>query len=127
MFEDDPYVALRFSGESLPTMLSMDPERVVYASSFSKTICPGIRVGYLIGPPELIDAVAQMATNTYISPDMVAQAIVYEFCASGAIDRSIETVRTALAERAADARATRCAANWRRPSSSRRRAATSCG
>jgi 2-aminoadipate transaminase len=99
VFEDDPYVALRFSGESLPTMLSMDPDRVVYASSFSKTICPGIRVGYLIGPPELIDAVARLATNTYISPDMVAQAIVYEFCASGAIERSIETVRAALAER----------------------------
>jgi 2-aminoadipate transaminase len=100
VFEDDPYVALRFSGESLPTMLSMDPERVVYASSFSKTICPGIRVGYLIGPPDLIEAVARLATNTYISPDMVAQAIVYEFCASGAIDRSIETVKAALAERA---------------------------
>ncbi len=100
VFEDDPYVALRFSGESLPTMLSMDPERVVYASSFSKTICPGIRVGYLIGPPELIDAIAKLATNTYISPDMVAQAIVYEFCASGAIERSIETVKAALAERA---------------------------
>ncbi|MGH2875253.1 MAG: aminotransferase class I/II-fold pyridoxal phosphate-dependent enzyme, partial [Solirubrobacteraceae bacterium] len=37
VFEDDPYVALRFSGETLPTMLSLDPERVVYASSFSKT------------------------------------------------------------------------------------------
>jgi len=100
VFEDDPYAALRFSGEPLPTMLSMDPDRVVYASSFSKTVCPGIRVGYLVGPPDLIDAVAQLATSTYISPSMVSQSIVYEFCASGAIDRSIETVRTALAERA---------------------------
>ena len=100
VFEDDPYVELRFSGETLPTMLSMDPERVVYASSFSKTVCPGIRVGYLVGPPELIAAVAQLATNTYISPNMVAQSIVYEFCASGAIDRSIETVKAALAQRA---------------------------
>src|SRR5262249_34005820 len=73
VFEDDPYVALRFSGEPLPTMLSMDPDRVVYASSFSKTVCPGIRVGYLVGPPDLISAVAQLATNTYISPNMVAQ------------------------------------------------------
>jgi 2-aminoadipate transaminase len=100
VFEDDPYVDLRFSGESLPTMLSMDPQRVVYASSFSKTVCPGIRVGYLVGPPDLISAIAQLATNTYISPNMVAQAIVYEFCASGAIERSIETVKVALAERA---------------------------
>jgi 2-aminoadipate transaminase len=100
VFEDDPYVELRFSGETLPTMLSLDPERVVYASSFSKTVCPGIRVGYLVGPAKLIAQIARLATNTYISPNMVAQAIVYEFCASGAIDRSIETVRAALAERA---------------------------
>jgi 2-aminoadipate transaminase len=100
VFEDDPYVELRFSGEKLPTMLSMDPERVVYASSFSKTVCPGIRVGYLVGPGELIARIAKLATNTYISPNMVAQSIVYEFCASGAIERSIETVRTALAKRA---------------------------
>jgi DNA-binding transcriptional MocR family regulator len=100
VFEDDPYLTLRFSGEALPTMLSLDPERVVYASSFSKTVCPGIRVGYLVGPPELIAGIARLATNTYISPGMVSQAIVYEFCASGAIERSIETVRRALAERA---------------------------
>lgn len=100
VFEDDPYVELRFSGEKLPTMLSLDPERVVYASSFSKTVCPGIRVGYLVGPAALIGQIAKLATNTYISPNMVSQSIVYEFCASGAIDRSIETVRTALAKRA---------------------------
>ncbi len=100
VFEDDPYVDLRFSGETLPSMLSMDPKHVVYASSFSKTVCPGIRVGYLVGPVDLIAAVAKLATNTYISPSMVAQAIVYEFCISGAIERSIATVRTALAQRA---------------------------
>jgi 2-aminoadipate transaminase len=100
VFEDDPYVALRFSGQTLPTMLSLDPERVVYASSFSKTVCPGIRVGYLVGPPELIAAIIRRATNTYISPSMVSQSIVYEFCVSGALERSIETVRTALAKRA---------------------------
>jgi 2-aminoadipate transaminase len=100
VFEDDPYVELRFSGERLPTMLSLDPERVVYASSFSKTVCPGIRVGYLVGPVDLIAQIAKLATNTYISPNMVAQSIVYEFCASGAIEQSIERVRTALAKRA---------------------------
>jgi 2-aminoadipate transaminase len=102
IFEDDPYVSIRFSGDPLPTMLSLDQDdTVVYASSFSKTVCPGIRVGYLVGPAETIAAIAKRATNTYISPNMVAQAIVHEFCDGGAIRESIETVRNALRERVA--------------------------
>jgi 2-aminoadipate transaminase len=100
IFEDDPYVDIRFHGESLPTMLSLDAENVVYACSFSKTVCPGIRVGYLVGPQELIARIVKIATSTYISPNMVAQAIVHQFAASGALERSIETVKTALRERA---------------------------
>ena len=100
IFEDDPYVELRFEGERLPTMLSLDgADRVVYASSFSKTVCPGIRVGYLSGPGELIAQIERTATNTYISPNMVAQSIVNDFCRSGALDSSIETVKNALRER----------------------------
>jgi 2-aminoadipate transaminase len=100
IFEDDPYVELRFEGESHPTMLSLDEsDTVVYASSFSKTVCPGIRVGYLVGSAETIGAIRSTATGTYISPSMVSQAIVAEFCHSGAIDRSIATVKDALRER----------------------------
>jgi 2-aminoadipate transaminase len=102
IFEDDPYVELRFEGERLPTMLSLDAsEHVVYASSFSKTVCPGIRVGYLAGPAETIAAIQKLATETYISPSMVSESIVNEFCRSGAIERSIETVKAALRERVA--------------------------
>ena len=101
IFEDDPYVELRFEGEQQPTMLELggDEANVVYASSFSKTVCPGIRVGYLVGPKDTIAAIRREATETYISPNMVAQAIVAEFCDSGAIDSSIATVKAALRER----------------------------
>jgi 2-aminoadipate transaminase len=101
IFEDDPYVELRFEGEDHPRMLELDEsdETVVYASSFSKTVCPGIRVGYLVGPAALIGSLRKRATETYISPNMVAQSIVAEFCHSGAIERSIATVKTALRER----------------------------
>ena len=63
--------------------------KVVYASSFSKTVCPGIRVGYLVGPQAVIKAIQTIATNTYISPNMVAQSIVYQFAsrADGRRDR----------------------------------------
>jgi DNA-binding transcriptional MocR family regulator len=51
IFEDDPYHDVRFRGEPLPRMLELDERgEVVYACSFSKTVCPGIRVGYLVGP-----------------------------------------------------------------------------
>jgi DNA-binding transcriptional MocR family regulator len=100
LFEDDPYVELRFEGDQLPTMLSLDEnDTVVYASSFSKTVCPGIRVGYLAGPETVIAQIETMATNTYISPNMVAQSIVNEFCRGGDLGRSIQTVKTALHER----------------------------
>ncbi|HXD54133.1 MAG TPA: PLP-dependent aminotransferase family protein [Solirubrobacteraceae bacterium] len=101
VLEDDPYGELRFTGEPVPTMLSIDGSHVVYASSFTKTVAPGVRVGYLVGPPDLIAALIKRATNTYISPNMVSESLVYEFCASGKIVDSIETVKRALAERAA--------------------------
>ena len=73
--------------------------QVVYASSFSKTVCPGIRVGYLVGPQAVIKQIQGIATNTYISPNMVAQSIVNAFCRSGRIDSAVETVKNALRER----------------------------
>jgi DNA-binding transcriptional MocR family regulator len=106
IFEDDPYADIRFRGEPLPSMLSMDSAdardgTVVHASSFTKTVCPGVRVGYLVGPENVIADIARRATNLYISPGMVAQAIVHQFCVSGDIDRSIATVNAALTDRAA--------------------------
>jgi DNA-binding transcriptional MocR family regulator len=100
IFEDDPYIWIRFEGESLPTMLSQDEAgKIVYASSFSKTVCPGIRVGYLVGPQALIKQIQGIATNTYISPNMVAQSIVNQFARSGRMDGAIATVKNALRER----------------------------
>src|SRR3954464_1455749 len=100
LFEDDPYIWIRFEGEPLETMLGQDTAgRVVYASSFSKTVCPGIRVGYLVGPQAVIKQIQTIATNTYISPNMVAQSIVNQFARSGRMDGAIETVKSALKAR----------------------------
>ncbi len=101
IFEDDPYADVRFRGAPLPAMLNLDTAgTVVFASSFTKTVCPGVRVGYLIGPDETIAAITKVALNTYISPNMLSQATVHQFCVSGDIDKSIATVQAALSERA---------------------------
>jgi DNA-binding transcriptional MocR family regulator len=100
IFEDDPYRELPFAGEPLETMLSLDQAgRVVHASSFSKTVSPGIRVGYLAGPAEEIAKLAKRANETYISPNMLAESIVLELCRSGELDRNIAFVKGELKAR----------------------------
>ncbi len=99
ILEDDPYRELPFDESPPPTMLGPDSDRVIHASSFSKTVSPGVRVGYLAGPAAEIAQLAKRANETYISPNMLAESIVYELCRSGALDRNIEFVRGALRER----------------------------
>jgi DNA-binding transcriptional MocR family regulator len=100
IFEDDPYRELPFEGEALETMLSIDKaDRVVHASSFSKTVSPGVRVGYLAGPGGEIAKLAKRANETYISPNMLAESVVLELCRSGGLDRNIAFVKGALRDR----------------------------
>lgn len=100
IFEDDPYRELPFEGEPLETMLSLDrADRVVHASSFSKTVSPGVRVGYLAGPAGEIAKLAKRANETYISPNMLAESIVLELCRSGELDRNIDFVKGELKAR----------------------------
>jgi len=73
--------------------------KVVHASSFSKTVGPGVRVGYLIGPTDEIKTLAKGASETYISPNMLAESIVLELCKSGGLDRNIAFVKGALRDR----------------------------
>ena len=81
-------------------MLSLDSaDRVIHASSFSKTVSPGVRVGYLAGEAGAIKEMAKFAGENYISPNMLAESIVLELCRSGALEQNIESVNAALRER----------------------------
>jgi 2-aminoadipate transaminase len=100
LFEDDPYRLICFEKARGKTMLEMDTaDRVIHASSFSKSVSPGVRVGYLVGPAEQIATLAKRANETYISPNMLAESIVYELCRSGGLDENLKVVNAALRER----------------------------
>ncbi len=95
--EDDPYGLVRFEGEPLPALRELAPPgRVVYSSSFSKTIAPGLRVGYLVLPEELAKAVEEIALATYLSPVVFTQAIVWEFLRRGLFEPNVERVSALL-------------------------------
>ena len=93
VLEDDPYGLVRFEGEPPPTLFELDGgERIAYSSSFSKTIAPGVRVGYLILPDELAGAIEAIAVSTYISPGFLSQATVWEFVRRGNFEPNLERV-----------------------------------
>ena len=100
VLEDDPYGHIRFEGEPLPTVFELGgAENVVYSSSFSKTIAPGLRVGYLVLPEALAERVVAAATASYITPALLSQATVYEFLRRGSFEPNLERINGLLRER----------------------------
>ncbi len=100
VLEDDPYGLVRFEGEPLPSLFELEGGNVVmYGSSFSKTVAPGLRVGYAIVPPELASELVPLAASTYITPALAAQATLYEFLRRGLFEANVERVCGLLRER----------------------------
>jgi 2-aminoadipate transaminase len=100
VLEDDPYGLVRYEGEPLPSLFELaGGEGIAYASSFSKTIAPGVRVGYFVLPLELAKQVEALATSTYISPPYLTQATVHEFLRRGNFEPNLERVNGLLKAR----------------------------
>lgn len=101
IFEDDPYSLLRYRGEDVPTIHSLAPDRTIWSTSFTKTVAPGLRVGYLVLPEALVAELTRIAVNTYISPSFLPEAIVTDLLASGSFEAGVALARGLLAERLA--------------------------
>ena len=105
VFEDDPYGELRFEGDPLPRLFELaDGEGIVFLSSFSKTVAPGIRTGYVILPEELVPEIEALVLENYVSPAIFVEAALYDFVARGgtaprAATSSGSTCRPASAEK----------------------------
>jgi DNA-binding transcriptional MocR family regulator len=99
VIEDDPYRDVRFEGTDEPTMLSLGGERILYSTSMTKTVAPGVRIGALVLPSALWPTIRQLANDTFIAPGHLAQATVAEYCAAGAYEPGLVRVRTKLRER----------------------------
>jgi 2-aminoadipate transaminase len=93
LLEDDPYGALAYRGEQLPTLHSMNPEGVVYMGSFSKVLAPGLRVGYLIAPEGLHRKLVQAKQAADLHTPSFTQRIVHEVIKDGFLDEHIPTIR----------------------------------
>jgi DNA-binding transcriptional MocR family regulator len=100
VLEDDPYGLVRYEGTPAPTLHELEgAERIAYSSSFSKTIAPGVRVGWFVLPAELEQRLEALAVSTYISPPFLTQATVFEFVRRGLFEPNVERVSGLLRTR----------------------------
>jgi 2-aminoadipate transaminase len=102
--EDDPYGLLRIDGDAIPQLHELLRRRdaghlAVHLSSFSKTVSPGLRVGYIVAPLSLVDPLRELATATYVSPPLLAQAQLYEYVSSGYLEPHLEYLSAFLRPR----------------------------
>lgn len=103
--EDDPYSSLRYEGEPIPPMVALDAihredceERycgnVLYMSTFSKTLAPGLRVAWVIAPTEVIRKMVQAKQGADLHSPTLTQLIAYEAARDGFLDQYIERIKT---------------------------------
>ena len=99
VLEDDPYGLVRYEGTAPPHLHALEGgEHVTFTSSFSKTVAPGLRVGWFVVPEALIAAFDERAVSTYISPPLLTQAIVHELFERSAFRPNLDRIRGILRE-----------------------------
>ena len=97
VLEDDPYGPVRYEGTAPASLHAMEGgERVTFTSSFSKTVAPGLRVGWFVVPEKLRAAYEDRAVSTYISPPLLSQAIVHEIHVRGQFEPNLDRIRAIL-------------------------------
>lgn len=110
ILEDDPYGQLRFEGEHLPPLFVLDrgnmrPDdhyqngNVIYLSTFSKTLAPGLRLGWIVAPPDVISKLVQIKQGTDLHTSTFTQMVAYEVARNGFLDEHVRTIRSVYKER----------------------------
>ncbi len=107
--EDDPYGELRYEGEALPSLAAIDQENnrradnpfanVIHLGTFSKTLAPGLRLGWIVAAPEVISKLVQLKQGADLHTSTFTQVVAYEVARDGFLEQHIEHIRSVYRER----------------------------
>ena len=93
ILEDDPYGELRFKGEPLPNLYELAPEQVVYAGTFSKIVAPGLRIGWIVAPPDTLPKLIAAKQGTDLQTGIYQQTLIYEIVKNIDFNQHIRRIR----------------------------------
>ena len=99
LIEDDPYGQLRYEGKHITPLFALDGQDVIYLSTFSKILSPGLRLGWIIAPPDIIHRLVQAKQGTDLHTSTLIQMVVYEVGHGGFLDRQVRAIRSVYRER----------------------------
>jgi 2-aminoadipate transaminase len=110
IIEDDPYGQLRYEGEHIPSMVVIDRENlrgdagysignVIYLGTFSKTVAPGLRLGWIVAPPEVIAKLVQLKQSTDLHTATFTQHVAFEVVRDGFLEEHVKFIRKLYRER----------------------------
>lgn len=110
IIEDDPYGQLRYEGDHLPSLVKLDREHnghdekyelgnVIYLSTFSKTLAPGLRLGWMVAPQEVITKLAQLKQGADLHTSTFNQIVAHEVAKDGYLDTHVKLIRRVYRER----------------------------
>lgn len=110
IIEDDPYGQLRYEGEHIPPLVALDAAarrsesgfisgNVIYLSTFSKTLCPGFRVAWIVAPEDVIHRLVQAKQGADLHTSTFAQMVAYEAARGGFLDKHIRKIRAVYQKR----------------------------
>lgn len=110
IIEDDPYGQLRYEGEHLPPLVVIDRENlrrdegysignVIYLSTFSKTLAPGLRLGWIVAPPDVIGKLVQLKQGADLHTSTFTQVVAYEVAKDNFLDEHVKLIRKVYRER----------------------------
>jgi 2-aminoadipate transaminase len=99
--EDDPYGELRFEGEDITPISVMHKENTIYLSTFSKTLAPGIRLGWIVAPSKVISKLVQAKQGADLHTSTFVQMVVNDICQRGFLRQHVKHIRDTYRERCA--------------------------
>ncbi len=110
IIEDDPYGQLRFEGRHIPPLLVLDRDNlehdhgytlgnVIYLSTFSKTLAPGLRLGWIVAPADVIAKLVQLKQGADLHTSTFTQMVAYEVAHGGFLDQHVQLIRRVYRER----------------------------